>query len=64
MEYSHVCSFRRQVYCSVNPDISNFELPESVLIEFEGESLRICLTDDATFARYIRASIIQRQNVN
>lgn len=47
-EYNHICSFRRLVFCAVDSD-TNFSMPESLIIEFEGESLRIYLTDDTIY---------------
>ncbi len=47
-EYKHICSFRRLVFCAVDPD-ANFSMPESLIIEFEGESSRIYLTDDSIY---------------
>uniref|UniRef100_A0A6P7FLB9 Uncharacterized protein LOC114328966 n=1 Tax=Diabrotica virgifera virgifera TaxID=50390 RepID=A0A6P7FLB9_DIAVI len=44
-QYSHVLSFRRQVYFAPT---DNFTVPDSVLIDFENISYRIFLSDKLT----------------
>ena len=52
-EYNHVCSFRCQVYCVVDPD-KEFNLPDSILIKYEEETVRIFLTDDSIFCNFCK----------
>lgn len=43
-EYSHILSFRRQVY--IVPPVNNEQIPESFLVNFDNNSHRIFVTQD------------------